>query len=168
MNSCDDALRGVVRNIPIHVQGPEKKTTDTFVAEPVNYGTLNGGPFRRRLSESGGSDLLPVPREVRRAMSSGRLSPTDTTTHPKNSTSQPLLTSDDDERRSLRSDVTPHRTLVIPSSIPGGKTIEIPLGSVSLTSSRQDLSSSRNDRDRSPKPESQMEKLTQRLKNLGE
>ncbi|KAK6025544.1 hypothetical protein OSTOST_08552, partial [Ostertagia ostertagi] len=97
--------------------------------------------------------------------SSGRLSPTDAT-HPKNSTSQPLLSSDDDDRRSLRSDVVPHRTLVIPSSIPGGKTIEIPLGSVSLTSSRQDLSSSRNDRERSPKPESQMEKLTQRLKNL--
>ncbi|WKX91384.1 hypothetical protein Q1695_009882 [Nippostrongylus brasiliensis] len=91
--------------------------------------------------------------------SSGRLSPSD-------ARPPPLLSSDEDEHRSIRSsrsDVSPQRTLVIPSSIPG-KTIEIPLGSVSLNSSRQDLL--RHDRERSPKPESQMEKLTQRLKNL--
>lgn len=97
--------------------------------------------------------------------SSGRLSPTEPVKPPN--ASQPLLASDDDDRRSIRSEVAPRRTLVIPSAIPG-KTIEIPLGSVSLNSSRQDLASSKHERDRSPKPESQMEKLTQRLKNLGE
>nr|CDJ89218.1 enhancer of filamentation 1-like [Haemonchus contortus] len=164
MNSCEDALRGVVRNIPIHVEGAEKKNMDSFVGEPAGYGTLNGGPFRRRLSDSGGSELgIPSPRGFRRAMSSGRLSPS---TLPKTSNSQPQLSSDDDDRRTIRSDISPHRTLVIPSSVPGGKSIEIPLGSVSLSSSRQDLTFPRNDRGRSPKPESQMEKLTQRLKNL--
>ncbi|VDM54022.1 unnamed protein product [Angiostrongylus costaricensis] len=105
--------------------------------------------------------------------SSGRLSPTETTrpaTFTKN-VSRQLLPSDGDERQSVQSEIViPHRTLIIPSSIPG-KSIEIPLGSVSLNSSRQDLSYPRHDRSRSPKTEhgqSQMEKLTQRLKNLGE
>lgn len=102
--------------------------------------------------------------------SSGRLSPTETKPTPftKNS-SRTLHSSDDDERQSIHSDIiVPHRTLIIPSSVPG-KTIEIPLGSASLNSSRQDLAYSRHDRSRSPKTEhnqSQMEKLTQRLKNL--
>ncbi|VDO82232.1 unnamed protein product [Heligmosomoides polygyrus] len=159
MNSCDDALRGVVRNIPIRVEGTHSNNKET---DSAGCGTLSGRPFQRRLSESAGS-CLDAPRELRRAMSSGRLSPTEPVKPPN--ASQPLLASDDDDRRSIRSEVAPRRTLVIPSAIPG-KTIEIPLGSVSLNSSRQDLASSKHERDRSPKPESQMEKLTQRLKNL--
>ncbi|KAJ1362523.1 hypothetical protein KIN20_022108, partial [Parelaphostrongylus tenuis] len=103
--------------------------------------------------------------------SSGRLSPTETVksaTFTRNPSRQ-VLSSDDDERQSVQSEIViPHRTLIIPSSVPG-KTIEIPLGGVSLSSSRQNLNHPRHDRSRSPKTEhaqSQMEKLTQRLKNL--
>ncbi|VDL84065.1 unnamed protein product [Nippostrongylus brasiliensis] len=72
LNSCDDALRGVVRNIPIRVQGAEVKTTDS-VASDSGYGsTANSapaGPFQRRFSESSGSGLnIPPPREFRRVL----------------------------------------------------------------------------------------------------
>ncbi|EYC00910.1 hypothetical protein Y032_0112g332 [Ancylostoma ceylanicum] len=172
MNSCDDALRGVgvVRNIPIRVevgssygQSVEPKNTNSFVGGGPSRtnNASNGEGFQRRYSES--SNGPSTPKELRRAMSSGRLSPTEVRApFARNA-------ADDEERRSIRSDISPQRTLVIPSTIPG-KTIEIPLGSVSLNSSRQDLvpppPPSRKERDGSPKPESQMEKLTQRLKNL--
>ncbi|CAJ0594745.1 unnamed protein product [Cylicocyclus nassatus] len=170
MNSCDDALRGVgiVRNIPIRVvggggvegQGSDAKNTNTSnrIAIPIQVGGM-GNRFQRRFSESSDGS---TPRELRRAMSSGRISPTDATPFARSSGAD-----EDAEQRSMRSDVAPHRTLIIPSTIPG-KTIEIPLGTMSMNSSRQELVAppARNERDRSPKPESQMEKLTQRLKNL--
>ncbi|KAK6728865.1 hypothetical protein RB195_006122 [Necator americanus] len=160
MNSCDDALRGVgiVRNIPIRVEGQnvEPRNTDGFFAAVPNNAGGRGG-YQRRFSES---ETGPsTPGELRRALSSGRLSPTDARAPISRNSA------DEEERRSIRSDIGPHRTLIIPSTIPG-KIIEIPLGSVSLNSSRQDLMVPRNERDRSPKPESQMEKLTQRLRNL--
>ncbi|KJH53490.1 hypothetical protein DICVIV_00233 [Dictyocaulus viviparus] len=154
LTSNEDKLRGIVRNIPICVEGIEPK--DISGSDPGLYNTSG---YQRRYSESG-------PLDYHKKLSSGRFSPTDDrkfVAYTKNSL-QPLTSSDEEERRSVCSDiVTPQRTLIIPTSVPG-KTIAIPLGNVSLTSSQQDLNHPRH---RSPKPGSQMEKLTQRLKNLG-
>ncbi|ETN84434.1 hypothetical protein NECAME_01661 [Necator americanus] len=69
MNSCDDALRGVgiVRNIPIRVEGQnvEPRNTDGFFAAVPNNAGGRGG-YQRRFSES---ETGPsTPGELRRAL----------------------------------------------------------------------------------------------------
>lgn len=74
--------------------------------------------------------------------------------------------SDEEERRSVRSERSPQRTLIIPSAVPG-RTIEIPLGDAAMQRSFSQSWNPEPPRPSVPKSESQLERLTQRLRTLG-